>query len=245
VLVEVHSRLKLAAGRLAPSRLLADPAHVVVGGVPLPTLHADDAIGHLCLHHTWSGYDRLHWVADLDAVLRATGGDEERLVAAARARGFGRVVAASLGLHRALAAPDPVAVVAAGRAARTGWTGWTARGASGADRRTGELVAVCLAGLDRAGEDGGATVRGERRRAMRIATADLAPLRRTGVRTRHALRPMARHAADFVRLPLPARWHAAYLVLRPVLRVLRGPFDATAGAASEPTRTGVPTAVGR
>lgn len=227
VLIEVHARLKLGAGRLATSRLLEDPAHVTVAGVPLPALQEPDAIAHLCLHHSWSGYDRLHWIADLDAVLRATGAEEERIIAAARAHGFGRVVAASLGLHRALAAPDPeVPIVPSVRATR---------GPSGADRGARGLTEVCLAALDRAGEGGGMS-RSERRRAVRVATADLAPLRRAGVRSRHALRPFGRHASDFVRLPLPARWHAAYVVLRPVLRVLRGPFAGTAGRVARPPR---------
>jgi len=218
VLVEVHSRLMLEEGRLPTGRLLADPDHVDVAGVGLPMLREPEAVAHLCLHHTRSGWTHLHCVADLDAVLRATGADPAALVASARTLGFGRVVAASLGLHRMLAASDPAAVPVR----------QVSGGAGDAEdvRLAGVLREVCLAGLART--DVSYRLRPSAavaRRARRVALADLGLPRRARVRMRDVFGRFSRQGADFVRLPLPAGWHWVYFVLRPLLRLVHGSFE--------------------
>jgi hypothetical protein len=214
VLIEVHSKLVLEAGRLPVDRVLADADQVDVGGVALPTLGLADSVSHLCLHHTRSAWTRLSWVADLDALLRANGGDAAALVALARTRGFGRVVAASLELHRALARPDPCPPVAP--------TG------SGDDRDralAAELLDVCLAGLKRTDASLGAGPSAAvARRAIRSACADLSATRRLRVRVRSVVSRFGPQVADFLHLPLPARLHRAYYVLRPFLRLRFGAF---------------------
>jgi hypothetical protein len=229
ILIEVHSTLKYQAGRLPTARLLADAVDVTVAGRPLPALSLADTVSHLCLHHTRSSWTRMSWVADLDAMLRATGADRASLVATAHTRGFGRVVAASLGLHRALARPDPAAPLSAPLAAPLAATP-TAAAADPDVTLTAELLDVCLTGLARIDAPLGAPASVPvRRRSSQVAYADLAPLHRRRLRVLSSMGRFRRQSADFLRLPLPKRLHWAYLLLRPVLRLVHGRFGLPEG----------------
>jgi len=221
VLIEVHSALSFEGGRLPADRLLAAPDHVVVAGMPLPTLPLAETVGHVCLHHTRSSWTRLHWVADLDAILRATGGDPHALIASALALRFGRVVAASLGLHGMLASPDP----------RGAGPPRVVSGGDGDDaRRAAALVDACLAGLMRSDAPPGApAVAAVRRATVRVALADLGPRDRARMRARRVRSWFRSHALLLMQRILPRRSYAvlrsAYFRLRPSLRLPRGRFD--------------------
>jgi hypothetical protein len=221
VLVEVHGRLQFQAGRLAPERLLVDNDHVLVAGVPLPTLTLSDTVSHLCLHHTRSSWTRLSWVADLDAMLRSTGADPAALIVEARARRFGRVVAASLGLHRALARPEPAAPFDAMPADPAA----TDENEAVGEPLAAELHDVCIESLASAGATGGVRPsRSIRRRSSRVAYVDLAPAHRLRVRVRSLIRQFRPQGVEFLRLPLPAHLQWTYFLLRPILRLVHGPY---------------------
>lgn len=205
VLIEVHSRLKLEAGRLETARLLADPAHVMVAGEPLRTLHESDAIAHACHHHARSRFARLHWVADLDVMLRAHDGDAEALIAAAASRGFGKVAASAFALHRVLASTDPLHELQH-RPPR--------------DALARQLLQRCLAAVS--GDERSADSRATSSRRAHAGTTDLPELQRWTLRLHARLvQPLQRQSTDFLHLPMPSRWHLLYLVLRPFLWALR------------------------
>ena len=69
--VDLHQRLN-ANPQLLASVTAASPSQQVkvTPGITLPTLARDDLISYLCVHGTFSGWNRLKWIADLNALLQ-------------------------------------------------------------------------------------------------------------------------------------------------------------------------------
>ena len=87
VVVELHERLTANPQLLAS--ITARSPHQLVEVAPsiaLPTLGREDLLVYLCVHGTFSGWYRLKWIADLNALLQAED-------AAGRERLFERAVA--------------------------------------------------------------------------------------------------------------------------------------------------------
>ena len=69
----------------------------------LRTLGDEDLFAYLCMHGALHWWNRLKWLADVNALLASTPEDNiERLVRAAEARGTGRAAAQALLLCRRL-----------------------------------------------------------------------------------------------------------------------------------------------
>lgn len=104
MVVELHQRLA-ANPQLLSAITAAGPQQqvTVAPGIVLPTLTDDDLFAYLAFHGAFSGWFRLKWIADLNALL--AGRDEAALVALFRHAdriGAGRAAASALLLCRRL-----------------------------------------------------------------------------------------------------------------------------------------------
>jgi hypothetical protein len=102
--VELHWRLFLNPYAMAEPSVMAASTFVPVAGASgLRTLGAEDLFAYLCMHGALHWWNRLKWLADVNALLVSTPQDGiERLVQAAEARGAGRAAAQALLLCRKL-----------------------------------------------------------------------------------------------------------------------------------------------
>jgi hypothetical protein len=83
----------MAASRVVP----------LTGSAGLRTMGEEDLFAYLCLHGALHSWNRLKWLADVNALLAlTTDGGVERLVRAAKARGVGRAAAQAMLLCRRL-----------------------------------------------------------------------------------------------------------------------------------------------
>jgi Uncharacterised nucleotidyltransferase len=96
--IELHWRLFLNPHAMAETSLIAESRVVPVAGTKgLRTLGQDDLFAYLCMHGALHWWNRLKWLADVNALLATTPDDGvERLVRAAEARGVGRAAAQAL-----------------------------------------------------------------------------------------------------------------------------------------------------
>ncbi len=102
--IELHWRLFLNQHAMAETSIMALSRVVpLVGTVGLRTLGDEDLFAYLCMHGALHWWNRLKWLADVNALLLSTPQDGvERLVVAAQARGVGRAAAQALLLCRRL-----------------------------------------------------------------------------------------------------------------------------------------------
>jgi Uncharacterised nucleotidyltransferase len=102
--IELHWRLFLNPHAMAETSLIAESRVVPVAGTKgLRTLGQDDLFAYLCMHGALHWWNRLKWLADINALLATLPEDSiERLVRAAEIRGLGRAVTQALLLCRRL-----------------------------------------------------------------------------------------------------------------------------------------------
>ena len=102
--IELHWRLFLNAHAMAEASIMAASRVVpLTGSTGLRTMGDDDLFAYLCMHGALHWWNRLKWIADVNAFLASRPGVEvERLVRAAEARGVGRAAAQALLLCRRL-----------------------------------------------------------------------------------------------------------------------------------------------
>jgi Uncharacterised nucleotidyltransferase len=113
--IELHWRLFLNEHAMAETSIMALSRVVpLVGTVGLRTLGEEDLFAYLCMHGALHWWNRLKWLADVNALLASTPEDRlEHLVQAAKARGTSRAAAQALLLCRKLLqAPLPSALTA-------------------------------------------------------------------------------------------------------------------------------------
>jgi hypothetical protein len=128
--IELHWRLFLNPYAMAETSIMAESHVVSVAGTKgLRTLGEDDLFAYLCMHGALHWWNRLKWLADINALLASTPGHGvEHLVHAAEARGTGRAAAQTLLLCRNLlgtALPAPLTATL-GRSATERWLAATA-----------------------------------------------------------------------------------------------------------------------
>jgi hypothetical protein len=198
VLVEIPTSLDSEWGRLPTDEIIAKAESVSIGGMPIQVVQGPDFFSYLCRHHTRHHFARLHWIADLDAILHSPGFDLASAKVQAKRRGFGRTVDAACAVHRAAAEPEP----------------WNA---TFDDPFAHEVFRHCLLNLE------GDYVREcELRDAFPTADIDIDPARRWLRQVFHRnLRRFRPNGEDFLHLPLTERWHGAFYALRPVLWTIR------------------------
>jgi hypothetical protein len=128
--VELHWRLFVNPYGMAEASLLEASRVVQLSGTQgLRTLGEEDLFAYLCMHGALHWWNRLKWLADINALLAAVPeGDVERLVGAAEARGAERAAAQALLLcQRLLRTPIPAQLVAKrGKGATERWLEATA-----------------------------------------------------------------------------------------------------------------------
>jgi hypothetical protein len=109
--VELHWRLFLNPHAMAGESTIRAASRVVplAGAAGLRTLGEEDLFVYLCMHGALHWWNRLKWLADINALLTAVpDGAVEHLVSVAEARGAGRAAAQALLLcRRILATPLP------------------------------------------------------------------------------------------------------------------------------------------
>jgi hypothetical protein len=96
--VELHWRLFLNPYAMAETSIVAASQFVPVAGTAgVRTLGTEDLFAYLCMHGALHWWNRLKWLADVNALLTSTTQDGvERLVRAAEARGAGRAAAQAM-----------------------------------------------------------------------------------------------------------------------------------------------------
>ena len=193
VLIEMPSSLD-DWNRLPTDEIIAEAGTVDLAGLSVPVPADADFLCYLCKHHSRHHWARLHWIADLNAILAHADFDLDAARQRARRRGFERTVAAAFAIQKAAAAPEP-------------WKfGF-------ADPFAHELFRHCLVNLEGDFEQELAL-----RRSFPATSIDIDANQR---RRRHRWsRNVARfnpRGEDFLQLPLPARWHGLYYLLRPFL----------------------------
>jgi len=197
VLIEMPSSLD-EWDRLPTDQIIADAETIEVAGLSVPVPPTADFICYLFKHHSRHHWARLHWIADLHAILNHPETDLPAILDRARNRGFERTVKAACSIHNAVAQAEP----------------WNAQFD---DPFAHELFRYCLTNLE------GDFNREIKLRGMFPATSiDIDSRRR---QTRHSfqrnLNRFRPHSEDFLQLPLAARWHSLYYLLRPFLYVSR------------------------
>ena len=128
--IELHWRLFLNPHAMAETSIMAASRVVpLTGAAGLRTLGEEDLFAYLCMHGALHWWNRLKWLADINALLAAAPeGSVERLVRAAEARGAGRAAAQALLLcRRLLGTPLPARLMATlGKSATVRWLEATA-----------------------------------------------------------------------------------------------------------------------
>jgi hypothetical protein len=96
--IELHWRLFLNPHAMAETSIMAASRVVPLAGAQgLRTLGQEDLFAYLCMHGALHWWNRLKWLADVNALLASTPNDGvERLVRSAEARGAGRAAAQAL-----------------------------------------------------------------------------------------------------------------------------------------------------
>jgi hypothetical protein len=101
--IELHWRLLLNPHAMVESSIMRASRIVPLGAAGLRTLGEEDLFAYLCMHGALHWWNRLKWLADVNALLAFTPEDGvERLVRTANARGAGRAAAQGLLLCRRL-----------------------------------------------------------------------------------------------------------------------------------------------
>jgi Uncharacterised nucleotidyltransferase len=102
--IELHWRLFLNPHAMAETSIVASSRVVpLTGTAGLRTLGEEDLFAYLCMHGALHWWNRLKWLADINALLATLPEDSiERLVRAAEIRGLGRAVTQALLLCRRL-----------------------------------------------------------------------------------------------------------------------------------------------
>lgn len=113
--IELHWRLFLNPHAMAETSIMAGSRVVPLAGAEgLRTLGEEDLFSYLCMHGALHWWNRLKWLADINAILATVPDrDVEDLIRAAGARGVGRAAAQALLLcKRVFATPLPDRLIA-------------------------------------------------------------------------------------------------------------------------------------
>jgi hypothetical protein len=113
--IELHWRLFLNPHAIAETSIMtASRVLPLARAAGLRTLGEEDLFAYLCMHGALHWWNRLKWLADVNALLASTPEDGlERLVHAAEARGAGRAAAQAMLLcRRLLGLPLPARLIA-------------------------------------------------------------------------------------------------------------------------------------
>lgn len=205
VLIELHRQLDATGAQypVSPEQLFEMVEPVPLGGQTYQALPTNELFIYICYHHSQHQWSRLHWMADLDAILCAPSFDRSATLARAKALGMDSLVRAVLDLH---------AVMLRGKALDTVEAAFSRR-----------LILDCLHYL---GEH--TATPEDVRRALSKSAIGMLKVRhkiflynwRANTLWRNRLRYMAALArgsyADYRFMPLPEWAQSLYALLRPI-----------------------------
>lgn len=205
VLIELHSQLDATGSQypMSPAASLALAEPVPAGEQHYPALPTVELFLYICYHHSQHQWSRLHWVSDLDAMIRHPSFDRARLRQRAAELGMTRLLDAVLALHSVLLDGHALAAVQAPFARR--------------------LIEDCLHFLRE-----GSTTPEDVRRTLSLSRIGMIKVRakifqfnwgantRSVNRLRYLLSLAKGSYADYRFLPLPPTLQPLYSIVRPV-----------------------------
>jgi Uncharacterised nucleotidyltransferase len=212
--IELHWRLFLNPYAMPEASIMAASRVVpLTGAAGLRTMGKEDLFAYLCMHGALHWWNRLKWLADVNALLAQTP-DIERLVHAAEARGAGRAAAQAMLLcRRLMGTPLPAPLMTTlGKSAVVRW-----------------LEATALAAMT--------TGQGERdphdtRFGTTRGSLSTFLLSRSWRYRLAELNTHLTNQTDVLTVPLPERLHFLYPVLRLSLWIWRHAFQRGAKAGN-------------
>jgi hypothetical protein len=142
LVIELHWRLLLNPHAMVGASIVESSRTVrLSAGAELRTLGDDDLFAYLCMHGAYHFWNRLKWLADINALLTATDRGIEHLIGAATARGAGRAAGQALLLcSRLFTTSLPAAVLGKSKnSVVTHWLEATALAAMTSDQGDHEL----------------------------------------------------------------------------------------------------------
>jgi hypothetical protein len=200
--VEIHHRVEASGNAFPTAGLLERAETIEIWKRPWPVLSTTDLFAYICAHHARHRWSRLHWVLDLSMMMRHPSYARDQVLRRAEPEGVRRVVEAAIPL------PEALSAVIRDQPAAPG------------PRLTAAFVEDCIAHLEP--EDAPEQVR-RRGRGAALASHTLGDVRRQWLfrdtwsgRLAEMIAMVAPRIADYQALPLPARVHRAYWMIRPV-----------------------------
>ncbi|MEM7329345.1 MAG: nucleotidyltransferase family protein [Pseudomonadota bacterium] len=198
ILIEVHRRLDKSSVIFDSNTALSTSETVKVSGVSMNTLKKPLHFVYICYHHSRHLWSRLHWLADLDLVLKSSELELEEIQKTADETGLRPTVDASIEFYERSSRPDE----------------W-----NGIDKRRGladTFLQACLINLN-----GGLELEVELRRSL--FSTDL--ISKTQISTGHRLKTALTNLrskfrpvpAQYANRPLPASLFWLYHLQRPFL----------------------------
>ena len=99
--IELHESLgKDGFTYFDSDKILRNKYAILIGGISLNMLHINDLFPYICYHHTGHYWSRLHWLADLDAIICHPNFNVAHALASARQYRLHETVDACLALNR-------------------------------------------------------------------------------------------------------------------------------------------------
>lgn len=103
--IEIHRRLDKLSLNFDLERLISTAETVVLAGTPLKTLSGPFHFVYVAYHHSRHFWSYLHWVADIDIMLRSPSCDRKEIQAIADTIGIRPTVEAAFEFHDLLSRP--------------------------------------------------------------------------------------------------------------------------------------------
>jgi len=197
--VEMHRHLDKHTKLFPTEDLVTSAEDLVLAGTTYKVLPLDMLLCYVCFHNSRHVWSHLHWLSDLDAIVRNPDFDRGRAMEVARRKGLDQLVKACLEMHALVAAP---------------WT-WTED-----QKQTpgGKLLSLCEMNLA-----GGLEVEEEIRTSLGWRSVPykefLSPKMQRRLRRRQAVHRLHPTIREYLEWPLPERWHFMYYFTRLIWRV--------------------------
>jgi hypothetical protein len=227
VLIELHRQLDGTGSQypVKASDLFALRTAVQVGDVAYPSLPTTELFIYISYHHSQHQWSRLHWLADLDALVAHETFDRAAVLHRAGVLGLGRLVRAVLSLHAVLIDGQPLHTVQ--------------------DAQARQLIADCLTFVQAGStppevlrREMSASAMGQAKVRARIFLYNWRANTRMANRLRYLMSLTRGSFADYMLWPLPPHWFWLYSLIRPVRWLLEYlPFMAKTRAPQDPTRS--------
>lgn len=106
VVIEVHRDIDKFSGLFEPAELLATTEEISTGNTTTHVLPTAKLFCYICYHHSRHIWSKLHWIADLDAMITHPDFEKSVVLAYADERGLRPTVEACLEFHQLTLEPE-------------------------------------------------------------------------------------------------------------------------------------------